>query len=426
MVSPARSAAYEVLCRVELGGAFCDQLLSSKLLAQADERDRNLATEMCYGTLRWRLALDDLLGRTSARPWEKVDARARILLRIGLYQLWHTDRVPDHALVNDAVEIAKHRLGRGCAGFVNGILRSLARERPWEKDGFDAARPDWVRASLPEWLWKRWLDRHGREQALEYALSLNRPPQCAAWDCRRPDGVSSIVGSPSPVVPGALLFDRRPEDRHLWMQDEASQYIPHLLGPVAGGRIWDCCAAPGGKTGILSSLCGADGFVIASDLSIKRAGHMKGPLGRLGWKKPAVLVADATASCPFRDGSFDAVLADVPCSGLGTLRRNPEIKWRFDPGRLAALQRRQVSILDAVSGAVRRGGVLLYSTCSTEPEENEQVINAFLASHRYFELRRPDVPQGVERWLDPVGLLRTYPSERRWDGFFAALMFRFS
>ncbi len=427
MISPARFAAYQVLHRVEMSGEFCDHLLRSKLLSTEDERDRHLATELCYGTLRWQLALDDVLSGYCSRPLESLDPPIRVLLRMSLYQFWHTDRVPDHALVNDAVETAKVRLGRGPACFVNGVLRRLAREKPWAADRFGERRPDWVRLSLPKWLWDRWEHRYGREVTLKYAMSLNRPPRCAAWDLH-PDGKAKKVGSgsPSSIVPGAWLFEKMPAEGHYWVQDEASQLVPHLMGPLKGRKCWDACAAPGGKAAILASLCGEGDLVVASDLRLKRIRHMKDALSRLKRKSPAVLVADAEANCPFPSGTFDVVLADVPCSGLGTLRRNPEIKWRFDPQRFAALQRRQLAILKTVSNAVRPGGTLVYSTCSTEPEENEQVIGEFLESHRSFHLGKPSDPPGVEHWVDATGLLRTFPSELLWDGFFAALMFRFS
>ena len=153
---------------------------------------------------------------------------------------------------------------------------------------------------------------------------------------------------------------------------------------------------------------------------------MKSALASLGSKRPAVLAADAETAYPFREGTFDAVLADVPCSGIGTLRRNPEIKWRFQPERFPSMQRRQLAILKSVAGSVRTGGILLYSTCSTEPEENEDVVEAFLASTPGFRPCRPDHPPGIERWLDSEGFLKTFPSERGWDGFFSALMLRFS
>jgi 16S rRNA (cytosine967-C5)-methyltransferase len=185
---------------------------------------------------------------------------------------------------------------------------------------------------------------------------------------------------------------------------------------VTGWRIWDACAAPGGKSLILKLLVGENGRTISTDVSPGRARRMKAEIA------PAeVAVADAAQTPPFR-GSFDAVLTDVPCSGLGTLRRNPEIKWRLRPDKLVELPALQRRIVECAAAAVRPGGLLVYSTCSTEPEENEEVVRAFLDDNKGFNLVRPRDPAGVERWLDGEGFLRTFPGKRRWDGFFAALM----
>jgi 16S rRNA (cytosine967-C5)-methyltransferase len=209
------------------------------------------------------------------------------------------------------------------------------------------------------------------------------------------------------------------------IQDEASQLIPHLLGNILGWKIWDVCAAPGGKSAILREKCGGSGMVVSTDSSLSRAKKILSVVPGTTDSGAAVAVADARYSPPFLK-SFDAVLADVPCSGLGTLRRNPDIKWRFKPERLLILQQLQQSILNSVSTLVRPGGFLLYSTCSVEPEENENVVCAFLAGNPEFALIRPEHPPGVEALLDERGFLRTYPGTRLWDGFFAALMERAS
>jgi len=207
------------------------------------------------------------------------------------------------------------------------------------------------------------------------------------------------------------------------IQDEASQLIPQLLGSATGWHVWDACAAPGGKSAILGEMCGGSGWVVSSDLNWRRARRLSSTLSFARRSGSMVLVADARRSPPFRT-CFDAVLADVPCSGLGTLRRNPEIKWRVRPKQLARFQDEQLAILRAVSESVRIGGLLLYSTCSTEPEENEQVVESFLSSHRQFRIQKPQFPPGIEAWLDGEGLLRTFVEVRPWDGFFAALMAR--
>jgi 16S rRNA (cytosine967-C5)-methyltransferase len=236
-------------------------------------------------------------------------------------------------------------------------------------------------------------------------------------------------GHLSELVPGAFLIDTDlpgpSPDILVMAQDEASQLIPHLLGSIAGWKIWDACAAPGGKAAIISSMCGTEGSVIATDIHPARVRRLRGVLGRFHESGFHVLAADARLSPPFRK-KFDGVLADVPCSGLGTLRRNPEIKWRFNPDQLRSLQVTQKQILASASDAVRAGGLLIYSTCSTEPEENEQVVHAFLKTHPEFRLRRPSSPPGIGSWLGSDDMLRTFPGDRPWDGFFAALLVRSS
>jgi 16S rRNA (cytosine967-C5)-methyltransferase len=426
MISPARKLAFKLLCKIEAQRVFSDDALHSESMGQLEIRDRNLTTEIVYGTLRWQGLLDYVLSGTSSRPWQEVVPGARMLLRMSVYQMWQMDRIPDHALVNDAVELAKRELGRGIDRYLNGILRHLARCRPWKEAGFLSGAPPWVRASLPLWLWERWSARYGESAAAEFALSLNDRPQSAFRldtdaGAKLPVGAvqSDIVPGAAIRVPGQLDQDSSFHNR----QDEASQLIPYLIGAEPGWRVWDACAAPGGKAAVLLGICGESGQVIGSDLRRERVERLAGLLHSAGKLRAQMLVADASKPGPFRC-RFDAVLADAPCSGLGTLRRNPEIKWHFTPADFAALQQTQKQILESVSASVRTGGRLLYSTCSTEPEENEHIVESFLSSHPDFVLRQPDSPPGIESWIGKDCMVRTFPSSRLWDGFFAALMVR--
>jgi 16S rRNA (cytosine967-C5)-methyltransferase len=425
LIAPARIAAFDLLCRIELQQVHSDDALNSEVVGALELRDRNLVTEIVYGTLRWRGWLDYILEDAVARAWETVNPKAKTLLRLSLYQMSHMDRVPDHAIIDDAVELAKLHLRPRAAGFVNGVLRNLGRQRPWHARDFHRDCPVWVRLSLPRWLWERWEARFGSDRACEFAQALNRQPQTAF---RMPEQADLPAGArASDMVPGAYVFQEdvpRQEDPTLRFQDEVSQIIPYLLGPIEGACIWDSCAAPGGKSAILAERIGASGWLVASDLEPKRARRLSENLKSYSGAWADILVADASMPFPFRGAQFDAVVADVPCSGLGTLRRNPEIKWRFRQEWLAGLQRKQCRLLDAVSGAVRKGGRLLYSTCSTEPEENEQVIEGFLRSHPEFRLQPPADPPGVAVWLDGAGYFRSFPNARLWDGFFAAVLIR--
>jgi 16S rRNA (cytosine967-C5)-methyltransferase len=433
MISPARSLSFKLLSRIESRRLFSDDALNSEDIALLDVRDRHLTTEIVYGTLRWQATLDYVLTNLSSRSWDDVTPGAKILLRMSMYQMWQMDRMPDYALVHDAVELAKHELGKGIDGFINGILRRLTRTRPWNDGEFLQDAPRWTRISLPKWLWDRWSKRFGEKATEHFALSLNRQPQ-AAGRLNISLGAEQLPFKVvrSDLVPDAYIRtgdDRESryekEDLALFQaQDEASQLIPHLLGPdLQGWRIWDTCAAPGGKAAILSNICGKSGKVTASDLRWDRILRLVQLFRSSGVPTTDVLVADACQPSPFHS-RFDAVLADAPCSGLGTLRRNPEIKWHFRPEALASLQRKQIQLLHCVSESVRVGGRLLYSTCSTEPEENEQVVQSFLSTHADFTIDSPMNPPGIERWISQDNMVRTFPSTRLWDGFFAALLVR--
>jgi len=435
MISPARKLSFKLLRRIESSRVFSDDALNSEDINRLEIRDRHLTTEIVYGTLRWQAALDYVLAGLSSRAWDEVSPDARILLRMSFYQMWKMDRMPDHALVNDAVELAKLELGKGIERYLNGILRRLTRTRPWKTNEFLQNAPVWAPVSLPQWLWERWAQKFGEIAAHDYALSLNKPPQ-ASFHLNNAPGSSdptSLAASASDLVPGAYIqtennreqgIEGRSDSAIFHFQDEASQLIPHLLGPESRGwRVWDACAAPGGKTSILCRLCGESGRVTASDLRWERISRLQRLMKSSGLFKVDMIAADASSAAPFRS-SFDAVLADVPCSGLGTLRRNPEIKWRFRPEEFASLQSAQIQILNSVSNSVKPGGRLLYSTCSTEPEENERVIESFLNNHRDFVVERPVHPPGIEKWTCRDSMVRTFPSTRMWDGFFAALLVR--
>jgi 16S rRNA (cytosine967-C5)-methyltransferase len=434
MISPSRTLCYRILQQIYTEGVFSDDAVNSSEMERLGIRDRHLTTEIVYGTLRWQGLLDYVLAKSSSRSWHEVAQGAKTLLRMSLYQMWRMDRIPHHALVNDAVELAKRELGKGIDRFLNGVLRNLARATPWKEDEFLENAPGWIQVSLPQWLWKRWAARYGEYDAREYALALNNPPQAALRLAENSGRIENLPFEvvPSEIVPGAYLLatpghkDSSAEDCRVRyrFQDEASQLIPYLLGvPATGSRIWDACAAPGGKSAILGGLCGDAGRVIASDLHMERISRLRALLENTGVFNADFLIADATRSAPFRC-SFDAVLADVPCSGLGTLRRNPEIKWHSNPDKLISLQQTQKTILHSVSRTVREGGRLLYSTCSTEPEENEEVVQDFLDHNPDFSLEIPTYPPGIDLWTNKDRMIRTFPGTRLWDGFFAALLVR--
>lgn len=432
MIGPARIAAFSILREIEQRGSHSDDLLNSRLVELLEERDRGLATEIVYGTLRWQGWLDYLLSRVVSRPLAKLEPGIRILLRLSLYQMCRTDRIPDHAIVHDAVELAKTHGRAGAAGLVNGVLRTLTSDRLWLREEVRHSCPPWDAVSLPQWLWERWARRYGTREAVDYALSLNVPPPLTCRlppqepreaYARPPFELSDLVPSALTIAGGVPTGDRA-AGASLARQDEASQLVAYLAGPLAGRRIWDACAAPGGKSAILLELSAPGGWLVLSDRQFDRARRLLNRITPLNSKQVSscdVVVLDAADPPPFRQG-FDLVLVDAPCSGLGTLRRNPEIKWRITPRDLSRLGRLQRRILASAAAAVTRNGFLLYSTCSTEPEENEHVVTAFLEKNPSYRLVRPVSPKGVGRWIGPDRMVRTFPSLRLWDGFYAALL----
>jgi 16S rRNA (cytosine967-C5)-methyltransferase len=324
MPSPARIAAFDILRRVEAGGYASDLLLERT--AALDSRDAGLASEIVFGVLRFRAQLDYLIDLYCSK--RKLDAEVRIALRMGIYQLRYLERVPAHAAVTDAVELVKRAHKRSAAGFVNAVLRRVDRE-PVEWPSRE------VELSCPEWLLARWEAHYGAEVAAEIARAALREPE-------------KFVRA----GPGGSR-----------MQDIGSQSIVPLLRLEPGQRYLDLCAAPGNKT---AQALEAGVRAVACDLHFHRLVQLKGMGADL-------VVLDGTRPLPF-GRQFDRILVDAPCSGSGTLGRNPEIKWRLRPADLEDLPRRQTRLLDNARAALAPGGLLVYSTCSLEPEENQAVV----------------------------------------------------
>ena len=434
--SPARAAAFDVLLRVEQQDAFASELLHSSRLDALSTADRALATELTLGVLRWRSHLDGLVARASSQPLSKLDAEVLIALRIGAYQMAFLDRIPARAAVDESVELAK-RAGRTfSAPFVNAVLRKLsttpARLRP---PGIPATATLEALASAfahPLWLVERWVQEFGADNAQRICEANQQAPEAvlrgadAALEVElREQGIElgpgRIMSGARRVLSGDVTRTRAFAEGRLHLQDEASQLVAALVGK--GKRILDCCAAPGGKT---SALAAANPG--AQILAVELHPHRARTLRRL---VPApnvrVLAADVTALPVV--GEFDRVLADVPCSGTGTLARHPEIRWKLTAEDLDDLHRRQVAILRAALKRLAPGGRLVYSTCSLEKEENEAVVEEALGGGMRLLDCRDELnrlrQEGALAWPDIDSLtrgafLRTLPSVHPCEGFFAA------
>jgi 16S rRNA (cytosine967-C5)-methyltransferase len=447
--SPSRGAALQVLCRVEEGLAFADLALEAELeRAKLSPRDRALATELVYGTLRWQRRLDWIVApHLRRRSLSRLDPRVRNLLRLTAYQLQFLHRVPAWAAVNDAVALAKRRGATGgrrpgrpspgnAAPFVNAVLRSLAGSGgalpPLPSDPLEAAA---TRLAFPSWLARRWAKRLGLDEAERLMTALDeRPPVTVRVNllkCSR-EALSArlrteegVAATPATYAPEGLVLDHAGavhrfksfRDGWLTLQDEASMLVGRLLDPKPGEMVADLCAAPGTKTAHLAQLMGNSGRLVAVDPHAARLGLVARAAARLGIRIVETHCGSAEALAPKFNGSFDRVLVDAPCSNLGVLRRNPDVKWKRREADLPRLQARQRAILEAGGSMVRAGGCLVYATCSLEPEENEGVVEAFLAAHPEWVLDPPDTSFPIPP--DPSGVLRCLPHRHGTDGFTA-------
>jgi 16S rRNA (cytosine967-C5)-methyltransferase len=379
-MSPARSVAFRVLLEVERGGFACDLLLARS--RGLDSRDAGLASEIVLGSLRVRAQLDFLIERLTSRAVERLDAEVLTALRMGIYQLRRLDRIPAHAAVDESVELVKRSRKRSAAGLVNAVLRKAG---PGEVEWPD--RP--TALSVPGWILERWDRCYGRETAEKIARAFLEPPETFV---RLPAG-REVSGLDLEATDIAGCFRLRSgEERGLRIQDIGSQSIVPLLDLRSGQTFLDVSAAPGNKT---AQALETGVRAVACDVSWRRLA----PLKQLGCD---VVVLDATEPLPFRR-RFDRILLDAPCSGTGTMGRNPEIKWRLKPDDLARHQARQIRMLRRALEHLAPGGRLVYSTCSLEAEENEQVVEEVLG--------------GL-----PATVARRIPGVDPGDGFFAAVM----
>jgi len=436
--SPARAVAARVLERVETESAFADLALDAELSRRRlDARDRALATELVYGTLRWQRYLDWILAPHSRRRIDALDPRPRGLLRLTAYQIVFLERVPSFAAVNDAVTLARRGARPGVAEFVNAVLRSFARRGAAEREPRPPADPVEalaLRCSFPSWLAARWIARWGAAEAERLMRAMNeRPPLTVRVNTLKTSrealvarlaAEDGVVARPTAHAPEGLVVEpggrpaewRAFADGAFAVQDEAAMLVARLLDPRPGDTVADACAAPGTKTTHLAQLMQDTGRIVAVDPQPARLGLVREAAARLGVSIVDTLDGTAETTAAALSDTCDAVLVDAPCTNLGVLRRNPEIKWRRRPEDVGAAAARQRSILGAAAAMVKPGGRLVYATCSLEPEENDDVTRAFLAARPDFALDPPvDFPVALE-----AGVLTTLPHRHGTDGFSAA------
>ena len=447
MIAPARLAAYRALTRIGRDHEDLATALNAERDRLADARDRALASDIVTGTLRWQGTIDALIAHAADRSLDRLDADVLTILRLSVYQLRHLTRVPASAAVDDGVSLVRTARVRSASGFVNAVLRRVSRQRdaavlparPTEGASRDAQLAYLTTTlSHPRWLAERWLDRLGfaRADAWMQFNNAQGPLTIRLTAAGRHDDAATRAlaaaharWTPASWAPHGLIIDDGPVDALLaaglaTIQDESSQLVPLLAGTAPGGPLLDLCAAPGGKTVALADAAGPDALIVACDTRARRMRVLARTLAAAGIRSARLVQLDATHPLPFR-AAFGTVLLDAPCSGLGTVRRDPDIKWRRTEADLSRFAARQQQMLAQAAMAVAPGGRLVYATCSTEPEENEQVVAHFLATHPAFRpLPAGDIPGIPPAVVDADGALRTTPDRHHLDGFYGAAVVR--
>jgi 16S rRNA (cytosine967-C5)-methyltransferase len=439
-ITPARTAAFEILALVGEGKGHSDELLHSHRTAALSPEDRNLATALVMGVLRWQIALDARIARLLARPGQRVAEPVALALRMGTFQLLHMDRIPPHAALSESVELCRASGQPHATGMVNAVLRKLAAANPTSQNRDAGHQPKGVpifespaafaeRLAHPLWLVDRWIAAYGRDAALAICEYDQHEPH--AGGLFREEAPRADADSPSPSESAPQM-----DDGSRLIAELAAAALPATQDRVP--RVWDCCAAPGGKTLQLARRLPA-AEILATDISAKRLTQVAARLRHYGYTQNVrCAVADASAPVDDPQAAFDLILCDVPCSGTGTLARNPEIRLRLRPEDLARHAQRQRAILGGALCRLAPGGRLLYSTCSLEPEENQRVIEAVASSAGVRQLAiapflgqlgdsgvlQPEVTASLLNTAIFDGALRTLPGIHPCDGFYAILLER--
>ncbi|NVM57845.1 MAG: 16S rRNA (cytosine(967)-C(5))-methyltransferase RsmB [Desulfobacterales bacterium] len=445
MAAIARRIALSVLNALNGSNTTPDYLLSQAFeqKPRTIRRDRALANELVLGVLRWRGRLDWVIQHLSKTPVHRIDPPVLNIVRLGLYQILFLSRIPVSAAVDESVELAKGKTPLWVVRYVNGLLRSAvrrAKDIPLPDDAADPVAAIAIRESQPSWMVKRWVERLGVEETRRLCKANNQIPpvtvRANTLKASRENLLTSLTAHVRKIrlarfAPDGLTLrglqraiGEMPPFKSGWfqVQDEAAQIITYLLDPVPGETVLDACAGFGGKTGHIAQLMKDCGKIKAADHRPWKLCELKASMARLGISSVTTWHHDLVKPVPDSlSGTFDRVLLDAPCSGLGVLRRNPDIKWKKSEGDITRLQGGQQRLLGCLAPLVKRGGLLVYCVCSLEPEEGEEVIEDFLKSHGGFVIDRRSTKLSVvdELLVDSSGFFRTLPHEHDMDGFFA-------
>lgn len=435
-VSEARAAAFEILSKIEKEKAF-----SAVLLPLYEENlkpnDRGLCHELTLGVLRKRSYLDKIIQKFIKSKLEKLDLEILIVLRLGTYQILFLDKVPVFAAINESVNQVHQSKKTSAAGLVNAVLRKIEREKDFQFEFKDEIEKIAVETSHPRWLIEHWAESFGLVEAINLAKANNETPQLVfrLTSKSEENTVETLkkVGlelEESKIVSGAWLVNRANEILHayaqagkIYFQEESSQLVAEVINLRADESFLDVCAAPGSKTTLINkkskvkSQNGESSLFVAGDKYLHRLRVLQETCRRVGAADVQSVAYDAEADLPFLEESFDCILVDAPCSGTGTIRHNPEIRYFLKAEDFSVLEEKQLRILKNASKVLKKGGRLVYSTCSLEISENENVVKRFLAEHSNFQKVIPKLPQ---QFITKEGFARTFPQRDKTDGFFIA------
>jgi 16S rRNA (cytosine967-C5)-methyltransferase len=445
MKSNVRGTAVDILVKIEKSQAYSNLLLNQSIQkAELSVKDISLLTEMVYGTIQRKNTLDFYIEPFVKKGLNKLDLWVLVLLRLSVYQMVFLDRVPAHAIINEAVNIAKKRGHKGISGFVNGVLRSIQREGTRDIAAVqDNTEQLSLELSHPTWLLHRWMKYYGKEQVTRMCQMNLRPPHVTARvnthksnmddviDMLKKEGIEvkrgELAEESLQVVKGALPKSNTFQEGYVTIQDESSMLVAHALDVSADQHVLDACAAPGGKTTHLAERMNNQGHITALDLHPHKIKLIITQAERLGLTNISAKDMDSRdAINVFKPASFDRILLDAPCSGFGVIRRKPDIKWTKTEQDIAQIASIQKQLLDSVSKLLKPGGLLVYSTCTIEKEENSGVVDAFLTNHADFTLDptlENRLPKQLHRYMErEAGQVQLLPHYFETDGFYIACL----
>lgn len=449
MEKSIRQIALDILLETDAKNENAHDILNRTIQRKnLTEKDKAFLTDIVYGTIRWKGNLNYIVNQfIPPKKFKKLDPEILLTLYIGLYQIYYMDKVPDYAAVNESVEIAKKYGNSRASGLVNAVLRRAVRVKDIKYPDLNIKPVEHISAkySHPEWMVRRWLNRFGIEQTINLCIANNsRPPffirtnrlkvsRDQLLKSLEKEGISAL---PSDSIPESIeikqlskSIDSLESYKQGWfqVQDESSMLIAHILDPQEGETIIDACSAPGGKSTHIAEIMGNKGQILSFDIDTHRLGLLKENCSRLGIDIIKIINDDVRNIREYINEKVDRVLVDAPCSGLGVLRRRVEAKWRRTQEQILEFSKLQYEILDSVSKFVKHNGILVYCTCTIEPEENQQVIERFIENHSEFQLENvlPFLPEGIRQIKGIVsdkGFLQIYQHLHNMDGFFSVRM----